>query len=247
MKWRIPMPKFPKNPEQVFQEFTSDYRKIFGEDLIAIILYGSAARGEYVPKKSDINFLIILSDNGIKNLRSVLPLIPKWKKKNVSTPLILTEKYIQSSLDSFAIEFLTMKQNCRVVYGEDIFEKIEIKPEHLRLQCEREMRGKLLHLREGYLNTNGKPAQLIRLISRSLSAFSSIFSALLSLKNEEVPGSKRDIFKKTAEVFMLDHSIFEKVLELKNAKSKLKKEQLYGLMEQYIEQIEKLTDITDQL
>lgn len=241
------MPKIPKNPEQIFQEFTSDYSKIFGEDLIAIILYGSAARGEYIPKKSDINFLIILSDVGIKNLRPVLSLIPKWKKRNVSTPLILTEKYIQSSLDSFAIEFLAMKQSCQVVYGEAILEKIEIKPEHLRLQCEREMRGKLIHLREGYLNTNGKPAQLIRLISRSLPAFSSIFSALLSLKNEEAPGSKRDIFKQTAKVFMLDHSVFEKVLELKNAKSKLKKEQLYSLMEQYIEQIEKLTEITDQL
>lgn len=241
------MLKIPKNPEQIFQEFTTDYRSIFGEDLIAIILYGSAARGEYVPKKSDINFLIILSDTGIKNLRSILPLIPKWKKRNVSTPLILTEKYMQSSLDSFAIEFLSMQQNYQVVYGKDVFEKMKIKPEHLRLQCEREMRGKLLHLREGYLNTNGKPAQLIRLISRSLSAFASIFSALLSLKNAEVPGSKRDIFKQTAEVFKLDHSVFDEVLELKNAKSKLKKEQLYSLMEQYIEQIEQLTEITDQL
>ncbi len=241
------MPKIPKNPEQIFQEFTDDYQKIFGKHLITIILYGSAARGEYINKQSDINFLIALSEQGIKNLRNALPIIPKWKKKNVSTPLMLTSNYIQSALDSFPIEFLTMKQGYRVVYGEDILAGIEIQTTHLRLQCEREMRGKLLYLREGFLNTNGKPAQLKRLISLSLPAFSSIFSALLHLKKEDSSGSKRDIFMKTAAVFNLDSKIFETLLELKDKKSKLKKEQLYDLMEHYIEQIAKLTDITDQL
>lgn len=241
------MPKIPKNPEQIFQEFTNDYKNTFGDDLIAIILYGSAARGEYIHKKSDINFLVVLSEQGIKNLRDALPFISKWKKRNVSTPLMLTPEYIQSALDSFPIEFLTMKQNYRVVYGEDVLAKIEIHPQHLRLQCEREMRGKLLSLREGFLNTNGKSAMIKRLIKASLPAFSSIFSALLFLKDEDVPELKRRNFIKTAEVFSLDSKVFENIFNLENKKPKLKKEQIYELMEQYIEQIAKLTDITDKL
>lgn len=241
------MPKIPKDPEQIFQEFTTDYKNLFGEDLIAIILYGSAARGEYIYKKSDINFLIVLSEQAIKSLRSALPLISKWKKKNVSTPLMLTPGYIQAALDSFPIEFLTMKQHYRIVYGEDVLAKIEIHPEHLRLQCEREMRGKLLSLREGFLNTNGKSEIIKRLIRLSLPAFSSIFSALLHLKEAEIPDLKRNIFMRTADIFNLDREVFKKILELQNKKSKLKKEQIYELMEQYIEQIAKLTDITDKL
>lgn len=239
------MPNIPKNPEHIFQEFTSDYQKIFGDHLIAIILYGSAARGEYIYKQSDINFLIILSEEGIRNLRSALQIIPKWKKKNVSTPLMLTPRYIKSALDSFPIEFLTMKQKYHVVYGEDILAGIEIQPAHLRLQCERELRGKLLYLREGFLNTNGKPTNMKQLISASLPAFASIFSALLYLKNIQQPGSKRDIFMKTAQAFELDSKVFEAILELKN--KKINREQLCDLMEQYIDQIAKLTDITDQL
>lgn len=239
------MPKIPKNPEQIFQEFTNDYKNIFGEHLIAIILYGSAARGEYIHKQSDINFLIVLNELGIKKLREAFLIIKKWKKKNVNTPLMLTPEYIQSALDSFPIEFLTMKQHYQVVYGEDILKKIEIQTEHLRLQCEREMRGKLLYLREGFLDTNGKPAPLKRLVKMSLPAFASIFSALLYLKNIQLPTSKHDIFMKTAEVFELDGEVFETILKLKI--KKLNKEQIYDLMEQYIEQIEKLTDITDQL
>lgn len=239
------MPKIPKNPEHIFQEFTDDYKEIFGDELIAISLYGSAARGEYVYKQSDINFLIVLSEQGIENLRSALSIIPKWKKRNVSAPLMLTTNYIQSALDSFPIEFLTMQQHYRLIYGEDILSKIKIQPEHLRLQCEREMRGKLLYLREGFLNTNGKLASIKRLIQASLPAFASIFSALLHLKNELPLVSKRAIFMKTAEVFGLDRKIFETILDLKN--NKMKKVQLYDLMERYINQIAKLTDITDQL
>ena len=241
------MPKIPKNPEQIFQEFTNDYKNTFGDDLIAIILYGSAARGEYIYKKSDINFLIVMSESGIKRLRGALPFISKWKKRNVSTPLMLTPEYIQSALDSFPIEFMTMKQNYRVVYGEDILAAIEIQPQHLRLQCEREMRGKLLSLREGYLNTNGKSSMIKRLIKATIPAFSSIFSALLFLKDEELPESKRQIFMKTADVFNLDSKVFENILDLENKKPRLKKEQIYDLMQQYIEQVAKLTDITDKL
>lgn len=160
---------------------------------------------------------------------------------------MLTPEYIQSALDSFPIEFMTMKQNYRVVYGEDILAAIEIQPRHLRLQCEREMRGKLLSLREGYLNTNGKSSMIKRLIKATIPAFSSIFSALLFLKDEELPESKRQIFMKTADVFNLDSKVFENILDLENKKPRLKKEQIYDLMQQYIEQVAKLTDITDKL
>ncbi|UCE05380.1 MAG: nucleotidyltransferase domain-containing protein [bacterium] len=241
------MSKIPKIPDEVFQEITDDFKKTFGDDLITIILYGSAARGEYIYKKSDINFLIVLSEQGIQQLRNALSLIPKWNKKKVSTPLVLTRKYIQSALDSFPIEFLTMKQHYQVVYGEDVLSEIEIKPEHLRLQCERELRGKLLHLREGYLNTNGKTDLIKRLIRFSLPAFASIFSALIHLKNVEVPGSKQQIFIETANLFNLDSEVFKKILNLEAMKPKLSKEQINHLLEQYIDQIHKLTNIVDEL
>ena len=95
------MAKIPKEPSQIFLEITADYKRIFGEDLLSIILYGSAARGEYRYKKSDINFLMVLTENGMKNLRRCIDLIPKWRKRNVGAPLFLTQEYINASLDSF--------------------------------------------------------------------------------------------------------------------------------------------------
>jgi len=241
------MSKIPKNPKDIYEQIINDYKKAFGENLVSIILYGSSARGEYVYKKSDINFLIILNDQGIEQLRNALPLIKRWQKRKVSTPLILTEHYIHSSLDSFPIEFLTMKQYCEVIFGEDILSSIEINSKDLRLQCERELRGKLLHLRESYLNTYGNKRFIKQLLQVSLATFVSIFSALLHLKEKEAPSSKREIFKLTAEEFDLDYTVFEKLIKLKENQIKLNKEQLNQLIEQYIEQIMKLTIIVDKL
>lgn len=239
------MPKIPKNPEQIFSEVAHDYQSLFGDQLIAIILYGSAARGEYVYKKSDINFLIVLSESGIRNLRRALPLVAQWKKRNVSTPLILTQDYIRSALDVFPIEFLTMKLHHQLVYGTDILASIEINLEHLRLQCERELRGKLIYLREGFLNSNGRTTLIKQLISQSLPAFASIFTGLLYLKNIDVPSSRRELFNKVAENFDLDAKLFEQLID--QSYRKFNRVELFDLMDAYIIQIAKLINLVDQL
>ena len=59
------MAKAPQNPEEIFSEFTNDYQKIYGTDLLSIVLYGSGARGDYIPGRSDLNFLIVLTEEGI--------------------------------------------------------------------------------------------------------------------------------------------------------------------------------------
>ena len=241
------MSKIPKSPDEIFQQFTSDYKNIFGDELISIILFGSAARGEYIHKRSDLNFLITLSDSGIQQLKRAFSLIPKWRKKKVSTPLFLTKQYIQTALDSYPIEFLSMKQYHQVVFGEDVLSSIEIQPEHLRLQCERELRGKLIHLRQEYLNTGGKSRRIKNLLRFSLPAFISIFSALLYIKQADNPKSKKEIFESTAEIFGLDKAVFDKVLKLQANKTKFTKEEITQSLEQYINQIEKLTTIVDQL
>jgi predicted nucleotidyltransferase len=241
------MSKIPKLPEQIFEQFTADYKNIFGENLVSIILTGSAARGEYVPKKSDINFLIVLSTGGLDQLSQTLPLVKKWHKQNVSTPLFLTKEYIHSALDSYPIEFLLMKQHHQVVYGEEVFSGMKIAEKDLRLECEREIRGKLLLLRKSYLNTYGKTRSIKDLIRISIPTFTSIFSALLHLKKLEIPLSKLEIYKTTAEEFGINFLVFEKLIKVTSNHLKLNKEQLNKLMEQFISQINELTKMVDKL
>jgi len=62
------MSKIPDKPQDVFVPLTEDYKKVFGKDLISLILYGSAAGGSYVKGKSDINLLIIVTPEAINKL-----------------------------------------------------------------------------------------------------------------------------------------------------------------------------------
>ncbi len=241
------MAKIPKVPSEIFGEFSDDMKSVYETDLISIILYGSAARGDYVHRKSDINFLVILTEMGIKSIERTFDLLKKWRKRAVTTPLFLTPEYIRSSLDSFPLEFWDMQKFHQIVYGEDLLRGLEIRRSDLRLQCEREVKGKLLHLRQNFLNSDRKADRLRMLLVYSVPSFSTIFNALLFLKNETTPHSRRDIFLNTAKIFGLDREVFERILRLRYEKLKLKKDELLTLTRAFIEEIRKLSQLVDQL
>ena len=125
-----------------------DLKNAFGDDLISVILYGSSLTSEYDPKRSDLNFLVVLSEEGIERLDRTHDLMAKWHKKKVATPLFLTKRYIESSLDTFPIEFPNIKRSHTLIMGEDVLQEVSFKKDFIRMQCERELKGKLLLLRE---------------------------------------------------------------------------------------------------
>src|ERR1035437_2730682 len=154
------MAKIPDQPQEVFVPLTQDYLKVFGSELVSLIVYGSAAAGSYVKGKSDINLLVVLSPAGIKKLDAAFDTVKCWKKRKVAVPLVMTKAFIESSLDCYPIEFLNMKNNHILIHGENVLEKLNFKPEDLRLQIEKELKGKLILLRQGYLETEGNTRQL---------------------------------------------------------------------------------------
>ncbi len=241
------MAKIPHSPQEITEEFAIDVKEIYGDELIAVILYGSGAAGTYVPKKSDINFLIVLSQTGIEKLSRCFPLLEKWRPRGVAVPLIVTQEYIKSSLDSFPIEFFNMQRHHQVIYGEDVLRNLHIPKENLRLELEEQIKGKLLHLRSAFLATLGRKRQLYQLIRISLPTFSSLFPALLALKDLPAPTKREDIFTATAETFGLDYGLFQQLFDIANKKIKLSAEELTKLVESYIMEIRKLAFIIDEL
>jgi len=236
-----------KKPEEIFAEITEDYKKIFGDDLISIILYGSGTGNEFQPGKSDLNFLIILSDETIDHLDRAIETVSRWRKKKVATPLFMTKSYIESSLDSYPLEFLNIKKNYILVYGEDVLKDISLEAHHLRLQCEREIKGKLLLLREGFLETEGKQKRIKELINASITAFISIFSGLLYLKGIEIPLTRREIIQFVAKEIPINQEIFMKCLDIKQNKKKFSSSEIKDIFKTYVVEIRKLWEVVDKM
>jgi predicted nucleotidyltransferase len=241
------MAKIPKTPQEIFPEIVGDLKGIYGEALLSIILYGSGARGDYVPGKSDINFLVVLAGDVADDLENVLPFIPKWKKRAVATPVIMTKALISSSVDVYPVEFLNMKRHYKVVHGEDVLKDLVFDRETLRPQCERELKGKLLLLRTGFLETEGRAAALQRLLAASIMAFLSVFNALLHMQGKELPHGRREIVAATADAYGIDAAPFLHCIELREGKKGVPLGELKAVFRSYTTEIQKLIKVVDGL
>jgi hypothetical protein len=241
------MAKIPDKPQDVFVDLTEDYRQVFGKDLVSLILYGSAAGGHYVKGKSDINLLVVLTKEGINRLEDSLAIVKQWKKNRVAVPLVMTKAFIESSLDCYPIEFLNMKNSHILIHGEDVLEQLKFKPEDLRLQIEKELKGKLVLLRQSYLESEGNSRQIKQLISRSVTAFISIFNALIYLKQGSAQQKRRETIKELAKLFTFDANLFLTCVDIKEGVDKLSGEEIARVFNKYLREVENICNIVDGL
>lgn len=235
------------DPKTLFPDIVSDYQEIFGDDLTSIILYGSAAGPDFRPGKSDINFMIVLSEEAIDQLDRAFDTVEKWRKKGVAIPLFLTEGYMATSLDVYPIEYLKFQKNYQMVFGKDILKELSFDNEFLRLQCEREAKGKLLLLRQAFLETAGKSAPLRALAGQALPAIIALFEALLYLKGEELPHKKQDVIAAASASLGVDATVFEAVRQMGEEKTKPDKTQSMKVIKACLREMRKLSKIVDSL
>jgi hypothetical protein len=158
---------------------------------------------------------------------------------------MMTKSFLVSSLDSYPIEFLNMKQHYRKVYGEDVLAELSFEPKSIRLQIERELKGKLLLLRSGFLDTEGKPQQIRDLISVSLTAFISAFKALLYLKGREIPADRRSVISDAAAALSIDASVFLKGSDIKDHTDRLTSSEVRLVFDDYLKEVDRLCTYVD--
>lgn len=241
------MGRVPQRPEEIVESFVNDYRETFGLDVVSVILYGSGARGQYIPKHSDINFVIMLTELGMSNLGKAIPLIAKWRRRHVNTPLFLTEPYISSSLHVFPIEFINIKAAYQVVYGKDLLLTLSVDKNDVRLQCEREIKGKLLQLRESFLITGGHKRTIEALVADSLPTFFSLFQGILFIRDKSPVTDIQVLVTLMSREAGLDKELFRELAAIREGRKRLTSHQAVPLMERYIEQIRKLAGFIERM
>ena len=144
------------------------------------------------------------------------------------------------------LEFLNMQKGHVLVYGEDVLKDLSFEPCHLRLQCEREIKGKLLLLRERFLETEGKTKRIQALIAKSINAFISIFRGLLYLKDVAIPSTRREIVEALTRELRIDADAFLHCLDIKEGK-KLSPPETDDAMKKYLVEVRRLWNWVDTL
>ncbi len=240
----VNLEKLNSHVRKVLVPFSQAMIALHGDNLKSISLYGSAVGEDFIPKKSNINLLLVMERIDPPDLKMSLKLINQGRKKGI-IPLLLTIEHMKSSTDTFPIEFLEMKENYILIYGKDTLGELEIDSRNIRHQCEQQLKGGLIRLYQVYLEIGMKEKRIRSLLINSLTSFVPIFRSLLRLKGKALPVKKREIIGDLEKEFAVNGGIFLKVLEMKEGKKV--EDNLERLFGDYIEEVEKLCIICDKM
>ena len=194
------------------EELVEQLRAAYGADLRSVVLYGSAAAGEHIPKRSDYNVLVIVDSLTLDQLRAAAAVARAWGEAGNPPPMTLTHDEWRGSADIFAMEYADILERHKILYGESPFDGIRVDAGDLRLQLEHEAMGKLLKLRQGVLAAGGDQRRLVELLAASLSTIMVIFRAVIRLHGGVPAKDNIAVSQAVAGYARVDASPFERVV-----------------------------------
>jgi len=180
------------------EAFTERLTTQLGAQLVAAVLYGSAARGERIEQRSDFNVLVIVRALDPASLRALSRSVADWSAAGNPPPLLLTESEWRSSRDIFAMEVADILARHRVLAGALPAEPSAVDVGHLRHQLEFEAMGKLLALRQGILAAGASPERELDLLGASRSAVLVLFRTLLRIHGESGVDGSEEVVQRAA-------------------------------------------------
>jgi hypothetical protein len=232
--------------KMTLDDLVAQLLKAYGDELTAVVLYGSAAAGEHIARRSDYNVLVIVRSLGVEQLRAASAVARAWNAAGNPAPLTMTEAEWRRSADIFPMEYADILERHRVLHGTPPFDGVAVSPKHLRLELEQQAMGKLLHLRQGVLASGGDSKLLLELLEASLSTFMVIFRAAARLHGESPSTDYEALSEATARRVGFDAAPFVRVARHVRGTSKLTMGDVPGTVAGYVTGAEQLVAHLDQ-
>lgn len=231
----------------VLDQLVEKLQKAYGERLVSVVLYGSAAAGDHNHQFSDYNILCVLQEISPREIAASHDVFRWWREQGSPAPLLLTESELARSTDSFAIEFNDIKREHRVLAGRDVISSLELDNSFYRAQVEHELRAKLLRLRQKACGMFLETDLLRRLLLDSVSTFCVLFRHALVLHGEDPPSRKRDVVARAQQRFGFDPAPFEKLLDIREERVKPRDVDPAALFPAYLNAISMVIEAVDRL
>ena len=233
--------------QRLLDELVRRLSEALGEDLVSVVLYGSAAADDFQDRASDLNVLAVLSEIGEKQLEQAYGPVNWWINRKQPAPILLSVEEVRNASDAFAIEFLDIRMAYRILHGDDLVGSIEVEAAHHRHQVEHEIRSLLLRLRERYLGLQRDSKALRALLTDSLPSFSTLFRHALILDGHKTAVKKHEVFHKAAEAFGISAQPFETILAMRQGSQRVTNAEIRPLFLAYLQEITKMAGHVDRI
>ncbi len=234
-------------PEKTINDFVDRLRAAAGANLESVILFGSAAAGDYHPEFSNVNLFCVIRDSSFAALQTLAPAVKWWNAQKQPPPLFMTLDEIKHSTDVFTIELLDMRQHHQVLFGEDVVQGLTIPPRLHGVQVEYELREKLALLRQHLLLAADSDSRMWELLLRSVSSFATLFRHSLIVLGHDAPVGKRDTVQALSTQIGFDASGFLQVLDVRERKADRKKIKVADVFSRYLAAVEQAAGAVDRM
>jgi predicted nucleotidyltransferase len=208
------------DPRRLAEQFTEEFRGAAGARLQAASLFGSVTRDEWIEGVSDVNVVVLVDALDAALINQAAPAVRHALEQGV-TPLVMELDEWRRAADVFSIELADMKECSAPLFGDDPAAGASIDPVLLRLQAERELRARLLHLHAGMLVAADDPARLGTMLVRALPSFTTYMRAALRLAGRPVPRNSRGVIEAACALADADAAPFLEVLDARTAGGEL--------------------------
>lgn len=227
-------------------ELVAQLRAVFKDGLRAVVLYGSAAAGEHIPKRSDYNVLVIVDALDTARLRMLSATARAWRAAGNPPPLTFTADEWRESADVFPMEYADMLERHRLLHGDSPFEGIRVDRSDLRLQVEHQSLGKLLALRQGVLASGDDARAQLELLASSLSTIMVIFRAVERLRGESPSRDNAALSRSVAGAAGVDAEPFLQVVRHVRGEVKLAASAAPAVLDGYVHGMEGVVRYLDR-
>jgi predicted nucleotidyltransferase len=209
--------------ENLLQDWVTVLKQELGNNLVNVILYGSAVRGEHVDKRSDLNLMLVFKKLDLQQITTVRKLTRRKMRKQLPQLVFWKEEELNNAWDVFPLEFEDIKENHQCLVGKDPFGKRKVDKKRMRYQIEFELRSKLLTMRDAWLRSDRDKYDLEMFLIKAGNSFDYLIrkAALVLGKRISLP---RDIL--------------EKIKKLKKKAIRLRRGELQDLFHQLHETVE---------
>jgi predicted nucleotidyltransferase len=239
--------RLPDEVRRTLRAYAADVARLFGPALEGILLYGSAARGVFLPGRSNLNLMVLLSDHDRDALERYARGHRRWQREGIVVPLFLTPTDLRKAAGCFPLELLDIRDAHVLLKGRDPFPELRVNPANLRSQCEQEIHGNLLRLRQRFVEGGGKPEAAAILMPLSITALLPALRGLLRLLGLKVPMASDEVLADLGKGLGLDTGGFQEVLALKRGLISPGPLELPRLFDRYHAALESLAAGLDQL
>jgi hypothetical protein len=237
----------PDDTQKLLQTYVKEVTGQFGEQLEGVLLYGSAVRGEFLPGRSNLNILLLMSscDSGVLTQYSALH--RQWCKEQIVVPLFLTEEELRVSAEVFPLEFLEIQEQHRALGGRDPFIGFHVKTDRLREAVVQGFMSHLLRLRQRYVEGSGADEATAILLPLSITSILPLLRGVQRLLDRPLLSHADAVIKDVAGQLKLDLQGLLDIVLLKRGQISPGRDEMPRLFDRYLQAATLLTRAVEQL